>query len=328
LSEDDMQRNYPLSRAMREFVETSASFHAEDDSVHAGRAAYDALCRHFTPARDPRVVIEDHRVAGSGAAIPLRFYRPAGEPPPQGWPCVLYLHGGGWVVGGLDSHEFITMPMARDLSAVVIAVDYRLAPEHVFPAAFDDCAAAWRYLLAHGGDHRVDLSRLVIAGDSAGGNLAAALCLEIARTEGPAPQGQALIYPVLGTDQSLPSWRDNADAPLLSAADTEYYLKVYAPDLATHEDPRLAPLAASSLAGLPPAFVAIAEFDPLRDDGQCYVERLRAAGVAAQLHFGHGLLHGCMRALGKCPETTRLYEAFVEAIAAMLGQPPGRRTVS
>jgi acetyl esterase len=323
-----MQRSYPLSKAMREFVETSAAFLAEDDSVRAGRAAYDALCRHFTPARDPRVVIEEHCVDGTGQPIPLRLYRPAGEPPPQGWPCVLYLHGGGWVVGGLDSHEFITMPMACDLSAVVIAVDYRLAPEHVFPAAFDDCAAAWRYLLAHGGDHQIDLSRLVIAGDSAGGNLAAALCLEIARGEGTTPRGQALIYPVLGTDQNLPSYSDNADAPLLSAADNEYYLKVYAPDPASHEDPRLAPLAAPSLAGLPPAFVAIAEFDPLRDDGQCYVERLRAAGVAAQLHFGRGLLHGCMRALGKCPETTRLYEAFIEAMAAMLGQQSDRRTVS
>ncbi|HKT95870.1 MAG TPA: alpha/beta hydrolase [Paraburkholderia sp.] len=199
-----------------------------------------------------------------------------------------------------------------------MVVDYRLAPEHVFPAAFDDCLAVWRQMQAHGDAWGIDTSSVAVAGDSAGGNLAAALCLEIARIGGVAPRGQALIYPGLGTDHSLPSFHDNADAPLLSAADVEYYLRVYAPDPASHNDPRLAPLAAPSLSGLPPAFVAVAEFDPLRDDGQLYVERLRAAGVPAQFHFGRGLLHGCMRAMGRCPETTRRYGAFVEAIAVML----------
>jgi acetyl esterase len=315
-----MQRDYPLSKAMRAFVATSASFCAANESVEAVRDAYDALCRHFTPRRDDRLIIEDHRIAESGRAIPIRIYRPVGEAPAQGWPCVLYLHGGGWVVGGLDSHEFITAPLARDLSAVVVAVDYRLAPEHVFPAAFDDCLAAWRHLQTQGEAWRIDASRVVVAGDSAGGNLAAALCLEIARTGGTAPLGQALIYPGLGTDHSLPSYRENADAPLLSATDVEYYLQLYAPDPASHGDPRLAPLAAPSFTGMPPAFVAVAEFDPLRDDGQRYVERLRAAGIPAQFHLGRGLLHGCMRALESCPETAWLYEAFVEAIAAMLRQ--------
>lgn len=314
-----MQKHYPLSDEMREFVATSARFGAADDSVQAMRDAYDALCQHFTPARDARLAIEDHVIGEPGRHIPVRLYRPVGEAPAQGWPCVLYLHGGGWVVGGLDSHEFITAPMARDLSAVVVAVDYRLAPEHVFPAAFDDCLAAWRHLQAQGDAWGIDTSRVVLAGDSAGGNLAAALSLEIARSGGAAPRGQALIYPGLGTDHSLASFRENADAPLLSTADVEYFLRVYAPDPASHEDPRLALLAAPSLEGLAPAFVAVAEFDPLRDDGQLYVERLHAAGVPAQFHLGRGLLHGCMRAMGRCPETTGLYEAFIAAIAAMLG---------
>lgn len=315
-----MQRDYPLNELMREFVQTSATFTVADDSVAGVREAYDALCRHFTPSRNGNPVIEEHRIAAPGRDIPIRIYRPVGEAPPQGWPCVLYLHGGGWVVGGLDSHEFITSPLARDLSPVVVAVDYRLAPEHVFPAAFDDCLAAWQHLQARGEDYGIDTSRLVLAGDSAGGNLAAALCLEIARTGGTAPRGQALIYPGLSTDHNTPSYRGNADAPLLSAADVEYYLQIYAPDPASHGDPRLAPLSAPSLVGMPPAFVAVAEFDPLRDDGQLYVERLQAVGVAAQFHFGRGLLHGCMRALERCPETARLYRHFSDAIAAMLGQ--------
>ncbi|WP_028221368.1 alpha/beta hydrolase [Paraburkholderia oxyphila] len=316
-----MQKHYPLSDAMREFVATSGRFVAADDSVKAMRDAYDALCRYFTPERDAGLAIEEQAIAGSDRHIPVRIYRPLGEAPAQGWPCVLYLHGGGWVVGGLDSHEFITAPLARDLSAVVVVVDYRLAPEHVFPAAFDDCLAAWRHLQSQGEAWGIDTSRVVVAGDSAGGNLAAALCLEIARMGGGAPLGQALIYPGLGTDHSLPSFRDNADAPLLSTADVAYFLRVYAPDPASHNDPRLAPLAAPSLGGLPPAFVAVAEFDPLRDDGQLYAERLRAAGVPAQFHLGRGLLHGCMRAMARCPETARLYEAFVKAIAAMLASP-------
>ncbi|MCW3481978.1 alpha/beta hydrolase [Neisseriaceae bacterium JH1-16] len=312
-----MAGHYPLSDAMQEFVHTSGTFTAADDSIDSGRAAYNALCRYFTPVRTGNPLVEDLVLAAPGRDIPLRLFRPAGEAPQGGWPCVLYLHGGGWVVGGLDSHEFVAAPLACDTQSVVVVVDYRLAPEHVFPAAFDDCLAAWQHLQAHAGALGIDSANVVVAGDSAGGNLAAALCLAIAGQGGPAPVGQALIYPGLGTDHSLPSYRDNADAPLLTTADVEFYLKLYAPDPATHRDPRLSPLSAESLAGLPPAFVAVAEFDPLRDDGQLYVERLRADGVVAQYHLGRGLLHGCLRALHRCPETARMYLAFAEAIASM-----------
>jgi len=312
-----MAGHYPLFDAMLEFVETSGTFTGADDSIDSGRAAYDALCRYFTPQRSGNPVIEDLVLAAPGRDIPLRVYRPLGDAPAQGWPCVLYLHGGGWVVGGLDSHEFVAAPLACDTQSVVVVVDYRLAPEHVFPAAFDDCLAGWHYLQQNGTGLGIDAANVVVAGDSAGGNLTAALCLALAGQGGAAPVGQALIYPGLGTDHSLPSYRDNADAPLLTTADVEFYLQLYAPDPATHDDPRLAPLSAESLAGLPPAFVSVAEFDPLRDDGQLYVERLRGDGVEAQFHFGHGLLHGCLRALHRCPETARLYLAFAEAIAGM-----------
>jgi len=309
---------------MREFVETSGRFVAADASMQSIRSAYDALCRHFTPRRDTYVEIEDRSFADdAGRHIPIRVYRPVGEAPRQGWPCVLYLHGGGWMLGGLDSHEFLTARLARDVSAVVIAVDYRLAPEAAFPAAFDDCLAAWRHLQEKGGGrYGIDTSRVAVAGDSSGGNLAAALCVEIAKLGDAAPRGQALIYPVLCADASLPSYRDHADAPLLSAADIADCLRAYAPDPASHRDPRLAPLEASSFDGLPPAFVAVAEFDPLCDDGRIYVERLRAADVPAQFHLGRGLLHGSMRALDRCPETARLYRAFADAIAQMLRNTP------
>ncbi|MDN0084086.1 alpha/beta hydrolase [Crenobacter sp. SG2305] len=316
--------HYPLSEAMQEFVHTSGTFTGADDSIDSGRAAYDALCRYFTPVRTGNPGVEDLVLAAPGRDIPLRVYRPLGEAPAQGWPSVLYLHGGGWVVGGLDSHEFVAAPLACDTQSVVVVVDYRLAPEHVFPAAFDDCLAAWHYLQAHGDALGINPANVVVAGDSAGGNLAAALCLAVASSGGPAPVGQALIYPGLGTDHSLPSYRDNADAPLLTSADVEYYLKLYAPDPATHDDPRLSPLSAKSLAGLPPAFVAVAEFDPLRDDGQLYVERLRGDGVDAQYHLGRGLLHGCLRALHRCSETARLYRAFAEAVSAMQVQGKGK----
>ncbi|WP_447594462.1 alpha/beta hydrolase [Aquipseudomonas campi] len=312
-----MSKRYPLAAAMRAFVETSNTFTAADDSIGAGRVAYDALCRHFTPARSGDPHIEDRLLQAPGRNIGLRLYRPLGDAPAGGWPCVLYLHGGGWVVGGLDSHEFVAAPLARDARALVVVADYRLAPEHVFPAAFDDSLAAWDYLQEQAAELGLDPARVVVAGDSAGGNLAAAVCLALVGRNGHAPAGQALIYPALGIEQNLPSYRENADAPLLSSADIALYLRLYAPDPTSHRDPRLAPLAADSLAGLPPAFVAVAEFDPLRDDGRVYAERLREAGVPAHYHLGAGLLHSCLRALDDCPETARLYRAFVDAIRSM-----------
>ncbi|MBA4707197.1 alpha/beta hydrolase [Aquitalea aquatica] len=313
-----MASTYQLSAEMQSFVNQCALFQPADDSLSEMRVAYDALCRYFTPVLPDGLQVEDHLLLVAGRHIPLRSYRPAAPMPPAGWPCVLYLHGGGWILGGLDSHAFIAAPLAQECAAAVLVVDYRLAPEHVFPAAFEDCMAVWDQLRVDGLTLGINASRIVVAGDSAGGNLAAALCMAARGKDGPALRGQALIYPALAADPSPPAAIEHAAAPLLSRVDMAYYLAQYAPDPATHADPRLAPLMEANLQGLPPAFVAVAEYDPLRDDGLCYVQRLLAHGIAAECHVGRGLLHGCLRFWPQGMETARMYRALVTALRRLL----------
>ena len=316
-----MANTYQLAAEMQSFVRQCALFPPADDSLSAQRAAYAALCRHFSPPLPAGVLFEDHVLALAGRQIPLRLFRPAAAVPAGGWPAVLYLHGGGWMLGGLDSHVFIAAALAQECVAAVLVVDYRLAPEHVFPAAFEDCMAVWDSVRADGSALGINPARVVVAGDSAGGNLAAALCLAARGQAGPPLCGQVLIYPALSAGLDLPSAQEHAEAPLLSRADMAYYLAQYAPNPARHADPRLAPLAAASLADLPPAFVAVAEYDPLRDDGLHYAARLRTSGVAAECHLGRGLLHGCLRFWPQGMETARMYRALVAATRRMLASP-------
>lgn len=314
-----MRHDYSLSEEMVQLVHWSSTFVGADDHMDSVRAAYDALSRNYTPLRDGSVRIEDAQFQANGVTVPLRLYRPLGVAPMAGWPVVLYLHGGGFVVGNLESHEFLTAPMAKDLDAVVIAVDYRLAPEHVYPAALEDCLAAWQYVVAQADEWQLDANRMVLAGDSAGGQLVAVLSAKL-KNAVVRPQGQALIYPNLTMIEGFDSHHQHAHAPLLSYGDMQHYWDQYAPEAALRAEPALSPLSAPSFAGLPATFVAIAEYDPLSDEGRAYVARLQAAGVAAQLYQGVGLIHGALRVWRDCPETHGLYQAYINALKAMLAK--------
>ncbi len=221
------------------------------------------------------------------------------------------LYARWWVVGGLDSHDFICFELASALQVLVVAIDYRLAPEHPFPAAYEDCRAVWRAIQAGHGPHVINLQQMVVIGDSAGGNLAAALCLGLRDDRQPLPRAQVLIYPGLGGPSDLPSRRDCMDAPLLSSADAEGYLALYLRGSGKPSAYAM-PLLAEDLSGLPKAFIAVAQFDPLRDDGQLYAERLQAAGVASVLYPGKGLVHGCLRARRQAPEVDQLYDCLLQ----------------
>lgn len=307
-----MPTDYALSPEMHRFIDKTLSFSAGSAEIGAQRQAYARMCKAFTPARSAEVEVSDFHLAD----VPVRSYRPHALAKAQLAPCVLYLHGGGWVVGGPDSHDFIAEALALDLNAVVISADYRLAPEHPFPAAFGDSLAVWHALQIHSRRLDLDPRRIAIAGDSAGGNLAAAVCLALRDTGERQPAGQALIYPELGGADDLPSRRECADAPLLSAAELANYRRLY---LTQAEDsPYAMPLNATDFRGLAPAFIAVAQFDPLRDDGIGYERALREAGVATEFDPGLGLVHGSLRGIGQVPEVDVLYRRLVVALVGFL----------
>lgn len=289
---------------MTAFVEKTVSFNSTDNSLAGLRQAYSDMCRAFTPSRPGGLYVVDFELAG----VPVRSYQPPISPPTSGCPCIVYLHGGGWVVGDLDSHDFICAELASTLGVLVIAVDYRLAPEHPFPAAFEDCLGVWRALRT--GPFRLDPERTLVAGDSAGGNLAAALCLALRDAGEPLPAAQVLIYPGLGGDHRLPSRSECVDAPLLSSSDLDCYHALYL--RGTGQPSAYAmPLLAEDFSRLPPTLISVAQFDPLRDDGMLYAERLNAANVDATLYYGEGLVHGCLRARGQVTEVDALYETLL-----------------
>jgi acetyl esterase/lipase len=264
------------------------------------------------PAELPRV--EDRTITGG---IKTRIYWPVSDP--SDLPVVVFYHGGGWVIGDLDSHDATARAIAGGVGAVVVAVDYRLAPEHPYPAAVDDAFAALKWVSEHAAELGADPSRLAVAGDSAGGNLAAVVSQLARDAGGPPVKFQLLWYPATTLDFALPSMTENADAPVLTAADTFAFLELY---LKGHDaDARpatLAPANAESLAGLPPAYIATAQYDPIRDDGVRYAELLRAAGVPVELHNAETLVHGYVSFGIAVPAAAEAVAKALEAVKAAL----------
>ena len=260
--------------------------------------------------------VRDLAIAGGvRGSLALRLYRPDVDAPA---PAVLFAHGGGWVTGSLDSHDRVCRQLANRLRAVVVAVDYACAPEHRYPAALDDYATAWAWLQGETGALLTDTRRLVVAGDSSGGNLAAALTLRLKRRGAPQPAAQLLLYPALDRRAATPSYERYAEGHNLTAAMMRWYWQAYDPQ-GRHDDPELAPLAAPDLAGLPPAVVAVAPADVLHDEGVAYAARLRSAGVDARVVACEGMIHGFLRWPGAVPAA----RGHLDAICAELLRIPG-----
>jgi acetyl esterase len=233
----------------------------------------------------------DALAARDGASLPVRVYRPARATGPL--PTVVFFHGGGWVLGSPRMYDPLCSFLAAEVGAVVLNVDYRMAPEHRAPTAALDCVDAVRQVAAHGGRWGSDPSRIAVAGDSAGGNLAAVVCQVVRDEGGPRIASQALLYPGTDATMSQPSIRQHADAPVLTRRKIEVFLQHYrGPDGLSPRDPLLSPLWAADHSGLPPALVQTADLDPLRDEGALYAERLSAAGVPVRLTNYLGAPHG------------------------------------
>ncbi|MDG4810248.1 alpha/beta hydrolase [Micromonospora sp. WMMD1120] len=252
------------------------------------RAADLAAIRAGGGPVEPVTEVRDERIPGPAGELPLRVYRPA-RPGPL--PTLLYFFGGGWTLGGIDTADGICRRLANAVPCQVITVGYRLAPEHPFPAAVHDCHAAVTWIARHAEKWGVDPARLAVGGDSAGGNLAAAVTL-LCRTGGPPLVAQLLVYP--NTDQSgePADPGGEVDPTLFNSRSVAWYRSHYLADPAHARDPLASPLLAEDLSGLPPALVVTAELDPLCAEGQRYAERLRAAGVPTRVEHYPGMIHG------------------------------------
>jgi len=238
--------------------------------------------------------VTDRSVPGPAGEIPVRLYRPAGVTQP---PLVVYFHGGGHVIGDLDTHDQPCRHLASQIPALVLAVDYRMGPEHRFPAAVDDALAAFRWAQHNAQELGADPRRVAVAGDSAGGNLAAAVA-QLAAAQGDGPAHQALIYPVTDYSRNHPSYDLFGEGFFLTAEEMGWFRENYFAEDAQRLDPRASPLLADDLSGLAPAFVLTCGFDPLRDEGEAYAERLQDAGVPTTLRREPDLVHGFVNAVG------------------------------
>jgi acetyl esterase len=247
----------------------------------------------------PRV--EDIRIPGPAGAIPARVYDPA-PGAPVARPVLAYFHGGGWVQGDLETHHGLCARLAIRSGAIVVAVDYRLAPEHKFPAAVEDCIAAYRWLRTPGALVGADAARVGVGGDSAGGNLSAVVSQDAARSGVPVPTCQVLIYPALDFGSDTASHRDLADGHIIPRDRIVWYTEQYLRGEADRRDLRASPLLAPDLSGQPPALVVTAGFDPLRDEGQAYAARLRAAGVEVVDREYPGQIHAFVSLTRAIPE--------------------------
>ncbi|HLU60328.1 MAG TPA: alpha/beta hydrolase [Pseudonocardia sp.] len=280
---------------------------AQETRSHYRSLAVSRRGADFVP--EPVAKVVDDAVDGPAGPVPVRVYTPTGD---RGR-VITYLHGGGWVVGDLDTHDPVCRRVANAVGATVVAVDYRLAPEHPYPAPLDDAMAA----LAWTADRYPGLPH-VVAGDSAGASLAAGAALRARDGNGPALAAQLLVYPATDPSMSTPSMRDNGEGYFLTRADMAWFYDQYLPDRARRGEPHVDLLHAPDLAGLPPAVVATAEFDPLRDEGDAYAQRLRAAGVAVRHVPGPGLIHGYFAFLGVVAEADARSREVLAALDDLL----------
>jgi acetyl esterase len=276
------------------------------------RREWNSLCAEFRAPYPEGISVED--VSANG--VPCRLFKPLHA---QSLITVIYGHGGGWVLGGPDTHSDMCAEMAAGAQCAVLLVDYRLAPEDPYPAQLEDSLKVWRFVREQGAMHGLDATRIIAAGDSAGGQMSVALALTL-RDLGLAPLlGMILIYPVLGANTETASYLRNADAPCLTRGEMQFYLEAFLgkPGSPAWSDEKAVPLIARTVEGLPPAFITVAEHDPLYDDGALFHERLVTAGIPSTLRREPLLAHSYMRARHHSAVAMDGFQAIVQALKTM-----------
>jgi acetyl esterase len=309
------EKVYPEVRALLEAADAEGAPPLESLSPEdARKAAAEALApMSGEPAAVARV--EDLRIPGPGGPVRIRVYTPAGPGP---FPALVYFHGGGWVLCDLETHDNVCRAISRSAGAVVVAVDFRLAPEHKFPAAVEDCHVATQWTAANAARLAADPRRIAVGGDSAGGNLAAAISLKCRDAGGPALALQVLVYPVTNLASfDTPSYQEFAEGYFLSRAEMEWFRGHYLGSAADARNPLASPLLAPDLRGLPPALVITGECDPLRDEGEAYARRLAEAGVAVTCTRYAGMIHPFFSWAGALSQGRQAIEQVAAAVRAL-----------
>jgi acetyl esterase/lipase len=291
-----------------------------EDGIDAARQRFRDLPRR---PLHPELRVEDRTIPGPAGSIAVRIYWPPShsndQPDGDAAPVVLYFHGGGFVIGDLDTHDGTARQHAVGADAIVVSVDYRLAPEHPYPAAVEDAWAATLWVAANAAELHGDARRIAVAGDSAGGTISAAVAQRARDNGAPPIVFQLLWYPSTMWDASLPSFAENATAPILDVKAVAEFSRWYAGEVDMSNPPSdMAPGRAEDLRNLAPAYIAVAGYDPLRDDGIRYGELLAAAGVAAEVHNAETLVHGYLGYAGVVPAATAAQEAGLAALRTAL----------
>jgi acetyl esterase len=309
------EKVYPEVRALLEAIDVEAAPPLESlPPDEARKAAAEAL---KPGSGEPEEVggIEDLRIPGPGGAIPIRVYTPEGSGP---FPALVYFHGGGWVLCDLDTHDNICRAICRAARAVVMAVDYRLGPEHRFPAAVEDCYAAMVWTAAQAARFGIDPVRIAVAGDSAGGTLAAVVSLKCRDESGPTLALQALVYPVMNLASfDTQSYEEFGLGYYLTRSEMEWFRDSYLSSPADAQNPHASPLLAPDLRGLPPALVITAECDVLRDEGEVYAKRLAEACVPVTCTRYNGMIHPFFSLFGVLTQGRKALEQVASAIASL-----------
>lgn len=294
------------------YAEDSVPLHKLEPAVARGH--YDATHSIFDMPEPEVARVEDLKIAGPGGDIPLRIYHPAGVETRALLPVVVFFHGGGWLIGSIKTHDRLCRYLANAAQAVVVSVDYRLAPEHKFPAGLNDCLAAVNWVAENAARIGADAGQLAVAGDSAGGNLAAVVTQWCRDHGGPAIAYQLLFYPVtdpLGAHR--PSRIRYAEGLILEELMIDWFLGHYVNTPAESADSRVSPLRAESFAGLPPAFVLNASLDPLCDEGKAYADKLSAAGVPVIYRAHERMIHGFLTMGGLVPDALPAIDEAAQA---------------
>lgn len=275
------------------------------------RHVYNDMCEQFRVPHPPDVASSDSYISTETHEIPIRQYCfQHGKTSPAPKAQILYFHGGGFLVGGLESHDDVCAELCASTGFALTSVDYRLAPEHIFPAAYEDAVAAYGYLT------KTSALPIILAGDSAGGNLAASLAFATKQAS-VKPIGQVLIYPALTHDLSSNSYSEHANAPHLTTADVKFYRELVTGGTDRSQDPRCAPLADTDFSGLPATHVFGAACDPLLDDGRAYCEKINAAGGNAHFTEEAGLVHGYLRARHSVKRARDSFQRMAQALSSL-----------